>query len=60
MKVKILQSVSSSVFGAPAIGSVVEIDDDEAKRLIKAGICEPVKVNKKTASKKQNYRKAVK
>ena len=60
MRVKFLQSISSSVYGAPAIGSQLDIDDKEAKNLIKAGIVEPVQKKKRTADKKPTYRKAVK
>ncbi len=52
MLVKLLCSRSCAVAGPQNFGDVVEIDDDEAGRLVASGQAEPVKATAKRGAKK--------
>jgi hypothetical protein len=59
MKVKFLVSVSSSVWGSPAPGQVVEVPDTEAERYIETGQAQAVETIRENAARKFTGRKAV-
>lgn len=58
MKVKLLIGRGGPTVSNDA-GDIVEVSDEEARRMIAAGQCEPVTV-KETATKKPATQKAVK
>tara|TARA_R110002110_G_scaffold177325_1_gene381785 strand:- start:3413 stop:3613 length:201 start_codon:yes stop_codon:yes gene_type:complete len=50
MKIKILESIASTVEGAFGPGEIVDWKDEkEAKQLIKSGVAEPARATKKKA-----------
>lgn len=59
MKIKMLTAIAGVDWDAPA-GAEIDVDDAQARRLIKAGLAEPVRKAKVERAVKATREKAVK